>query len=111
VRRNFDELFDLPFPFAAVPDVFNNLGFKHHFNTGVLMLHRNTSTFESLRARIGDARFPTKEADHVFLNVYFGADVVYLEYLSYRALHRPKAILCNEVNGLFLQRQCEDDAS
>ncbi|KAH9968506.1 hypothetical protein BGW80DRAFT_1337874 [Lactifluus volemus] len=30
VRRNFDELFDLPFPFAAVPDIYKNLGFKLH---------------------------------------------------------------------------------
>ncbi|KAH9979507.1 hypothetical protein BGW80DRAFT_1455205 [Lactifluus volemus] len=31
VRLNFDKLFDLHFPFAAVPDIYVNLGFKLHF--------------------------------------------------------------------------------
>ncbi len=34
-RQNFDELFDLPFPFAAVPDVYDS-GFRLAFNAGVL---------------------------------------------------------------------------
>ncbi|KAI0246850.1 nucleotide-diphospho-sugar transferase [Lactifluus subvellereus] len=81
VRRNFDELFDLPFPFAAVPDVYPNSGFKLQFNAGMLALHPNSSTFESMRARIGDARFPAEEAEQAFLNVYFGADAVRLPYV------------------------------
>ncbi|KAH9979504.1 hypothetical protein BGW80DRAFT_1455203 [Lactifluus volemus] len=60
VRHNFDKLFDLPFPFAAVPDVYVNSGFKLHFNAGMLSLHPNTSTFESVRTRISDARFSEK---------------------------------------------------
>jgi len=81
VRRNFDELFDLPFPFGAVPDVYVKWGFKLHFNAGVLVLHPNHTTFESMRARIADARFPPAEAEQAFLNVYFGADAVRLPYL------------------------------
>lgn len=81
VRRNFDELFDLPFPFAAVPDVYPSSGFKLHFNAGVLALHPNSSTFESVRARIDDARFPATEAEQAFLNLYFGADAVRLPYM------------------------------
>lgn len=80
VRRNFDELFDLPFPFAGVPDVYGNSGFKLHFNAGVLVLHTNHSTFDNMLARIADARFPAKEAEQAFLNLYFGADVVRLPY-------------------------------
>lgn len=81
VRRNFDELFDLPFPFGAVPDVYGHLGFKLNFNAGVLVLHPNHTTYESILARIADARYPPGEAEQAFLNLYFGADVVRLPYL------------------------------
>ena len=81
VRRNFDELFDVPFPFGAVPDVYGNLGFKLNFNAGVLVLQPNHTTFENVRARINDARFPPVEAEQAFLNVYFGADAVRLPYM------------------------------
>ncbi|KAH9030443.1 glycosyltransferase family 8 protein [Lactarius pseudohatsudake] len=80
VGCNFDELFDLPFPFAAVPDVYGNSGFKLHFNAGVLVLHTSSATFEIMRARIADARFDPYEAEQAFLNVYFGADAVRLPY-------------------------------
>ncbi|KAF8474345.1 nucleotide-diphospho-sugar transferase [Russula ochroleuca] len=81
VRRNFDELFDVPFPFGAVPDVYENTGFKLNFNAGVLVLHPNHTTFENVRARITDARYPPGEAEQAFLNLYFGADAVRLPYL------------------------------
>jgi hypothetical protein len=81
VRRNFDELFDLPFPFGAVPDVYGNLGFKLNFNAGVLVLHPNHTTYESVLARIADARYPPGEAEQAFLNLYFGADAVRLPYV------------------------------
>ncbi|KAH9027572.1 glycosyltransferase family 8 protein [Lactarius hengduanensis] len=80
VRRNFDELFDLPCPFAAVPDVYGNSGFKLHFNAGVLVLHTSSATFDTVRARIADARFNPSQAEQAFLNVYFGADAVRLPY-------------------------------
>ena len=81
VRHNFDELFELPFPFAAVPDVYGSSGFKLHFNAGVLALHPSNATFENLNERIADARFNPHEAEQAFLNVYFGADAVRLPYL------------------------------
>ena len=81
VRRNFDELFELPFPFAAVPDVYGSSGFKLQFNAGMLALRPNNHTFESLHARIADARYDPGEAEQSFLNLYFGADVVRLPYL------------------------------
>jgi hypothetical protein len=81
VRRNFDELFELPFPFAAVPDVYYSSGFKLHFNAGVLALHTSNATFENLSVRIADARFNPREAEQSFLNVYFGADALRLPYL------------------------------
>ena len=81
VRRNFDELFDLPFPFGAVPDVYGNLGFKLNFNAGVLVLHPNHTTYENVLARMADARYPPGEAEQAFLNLYFGADVVRLPYV------------------------------
>ncbi|KIJ33586.1 glycosyltransferase family 8 protein [Sphaerobolus stellatus SS14] len=36
IRRNFEELFALPFNLAAVPDVFQNTGSMIGFNAGVL---------------------------------------------------------------------------
>ncbi len=95
VRSNFDELFDLPFPFGAVPDVYENLGFKLNFNAGVLVLHPNHTTYESLLARIADARYPPGEAEQAFLNLYFGADVVRLPYLynANLAIHERSPVL------------------
>ena len=81
VRRNFDELFDLPFPFAAVSDVYGDSGFKLQFNAAVLALHPNSTTFENMLARIADARFNPQEAEQAFMNVYFGADAVHLPYM------------------------------
>ena len=81
VRRNFDEPFELPFPFAAVPDVYYSSGFKLQFNAGVFVLHTSNETFENLSARIADARFDPHEAEQSFLNVYFGADALRLPYL------------------------------
>ena len=39
-RQNFDELFEMPFPFpfGALPDVYGNTGFKLPFSSGVLEL-------------------------------------------------------------------------
>src|SRR5216683_2262985 len=80
-RKNFDELFDSPFPFGAVPDVYGDRGFKLPFNAGVLVLQPNRSTYESMLERISDARFPLREAEQAFLNLYFGADAVRLPYV------------------------------
>ena len=75
-----DELFELPFPFAAVSDVYGS-GFKLQFNAGVLALHPSNDIFDSLYARFADAMYNPHEAEQSFLNVYFGADAVRLPYV------------------------------
>jgi glycogenin glucosyltransferase len=48
VRRNFDELFDSPFNFAAVPDVYgagDPRGFSLTFNAGVLAYRPSSTVF------------------------------------------------------------------
>jgi hypothetical protein len=80
-RQNFDELFEMPFPFGAVPDVYGSTGFKLPFNAGVLALRPNQTTFESMLSQLDDARYPPNEAEQAFLNLYFGADVVRLPYV------------------------------
>jgi alpha-N-acetylglucosamine transferase len=49
VRRIFDELFALPFSFAAAPDVWENEpGFTLGFNAGVLFLRPSTVVFTDM---------------------------------------------------------------
>lgn len=53
VRRNFDELFDSPFSFAAVPDVYgagDPRGFSLTFNAGVLAFHPSSLVFGAFDA-------------------------------------------------------------
>ncbi|KAI0375910.1 nucleotide-diphospho-sugar transferase [Pilatotrama ljubarskyi] len=82
VRRNFDELFALPFNFAAVPDVYiNRPGFTVSFNAGVLFVRPSTTAFRDLVAHINKARYPHQDAEQAFLNVFYGADTVRLPYI------------------------------
>ncbi|TFY52720.1 hypothetical protein EVG20_g10431 [Dentipellis fragilis] len=82
VRQRFDELFALPFRFAAVPDVeAKNPGFSLGFNAGVLALRPSTAVFESLLAQIDVARFPLRMAEQAYLNYYFGAEAVRLPHV------------------------------
>ncbi|KAA1471823.1 nucleotide-diphospho-sugar transferase [Dentipellis sp. KUC8613] len=82
VRRRFDELFALPFRFAAVPDVeAKDPGFSLGFNAGVLALQPSTAVFESLLAHMDIARFPLRMAEQAYLNYYFGAQVVKLPHV------------------------------
>jgi glycogenin glucosyltransferase len=37
--------------------------------------------YESVLARMADARYPPGEAKQAFLNLYFGADIVHLPYV------------------------------
>lgn len=81
VRRNFDELFDTPFNFAAVPDVYGDTrGFSITFNTGVLVVRPNTTILENMEQHLEIAKYPPGEADQAFLNLYFGGKVVELPY-------------------------------
>ncbi|KAI0636551.1 nucleotide-diphospho-sugar transferase [Trametes polyzona] len=79
--RNFDELFTIPFPLAAVPDVYEGRkGFTLGFNAGVLFLRPNSTTFEQMMTRVGEGVFGLHEAEQSFLNTFFGAEVARLPY-------------------------------
>lgn len=81
VRKNFDELFSLPFNFGAVPDVFMGYrGFTIAFNAGVLFLRPNTAVFEDMIEKLETAVYPPVMAEQAFLNVYFGSQVSRLPY-------------------------------
>ncbi|KAI0070863.1 nucleotide-diphospho-sugar transferase [Panus rudis PR-1116 ss-1] len=81
VRRNLDELFSLPFNFAAVPDIYlDSRGFVLAFNAGVLFLHPSTAVFNDMVSKIASARFPPEQAEQSFLNHYFGAEALRLPY-------------------------------
>ncbi|KZP15306.1 glycosyltransferase family 8 protein [Athelia psychrophila] len=90
VRRNFDELFALPWSFAAVADVYaSSRGFDVTFNAGVLALRTSSAVLKEMRqmvdvlteeAKQGRPSIPPNEAEQGFLNVYYGADVAKLPY-------------------------------
>jgi glycogenin glucosyltransferase len=84
VRRNFDELFTLPFNFAAVGDVFDQddrVGFRTSFNAGVLFLRPSTAIFHDMMAKMEIAKYPPTYAEQAFLNVYFGTQTARLPYV------------------------------
>ena len=82
VRRNFDELFLLPFNFAAVPDIYlDQRGFTIAFNTGVLFVRPDTAAFRDLVERINTAEYPHAEGDQGYINAWHGADAVRLPYV------------------------------
>ncbi|KAH8087806.1 nucleotide-diphospho-sugar transferase [Cristinia sonorae] len=81
VKRNFDELFALPFVFGAVPDVYiGKLGYALQFNAGVLFLHTSTEVFNDMVSKLTTAHYPLVDAEQSFLNHYFGAEAVRLPY-------------------------------
>ncbi|PCH35545.1 glycosyltransferase family 8 protein [Wolfiporia cocos MD-104 SS10] len=81
VRRNFDELFALPYSFAAVPDVFlDGRGFAVAFNAGVLFLRPSLDVFRDMVSKIATARYPAEDAEQSFLNHYFGKEALRLPY-------------------------------
>ncbi|KAF8881563.1 glycosyltransferase family 8 protein [Infundibulicybe gibba] len=87
VRRNFEELFDSPFTFAAVPDVFlpgNPKGFTISFNAGMLVLRPSTEVFNLMASELETAEFPLGDAEQSFLNLFFGSKALRLPY-SYNA--------------------------
>ncbi|KAF8221176.1 glycosyltransferase family 8 protein [Tricholoma matsutake] len=81
VRRNFDELFDIPFDFAAVPDVYRDKrGFAISFNAGVIGFRPSSAVLEVMKQRIETAKFPLDQAEQSFLNLFFSANVLRLPY-------------------------------
>ena len=65
VQQNFDELFDSPFNFAAVPDMYGTKGFAITFNTGVLALKPDSAVLEN-KQTFETADYPPGEADQSF---------------------------------------------
>ncbi|KAI0326332.1 nucleotide-diphospho-sugar transferase [Cubamyces sp. BRFM 1775] len=81
VRRNFDEVFRLPWTFAAVPDVYTtSAGYVSSFNAGVMYLRPDSALFHDMVAKIATARYPAEQAEQSFLNHYFGAEALRLPY-------------------------------
>ena len=82
VMKNFDELFSLPYPFAAVPDVFlGRRGFTINFNAGMLFLRPDSNLFHEMVNTLPDARYPPALAEQAFLNQYFASDALRLPYV------------------------------
>ncbi|KAJ7306262.1 glycosyltransferase family 8 protein [Mycena albidolilacea] len=84
VRRNFDELFDSPFQFAAVPDVYGTgdpRGFSITINTGVMAFRPSSAVYEDMLQEIEVAEYPLLQADQGFLNLYFGGTCMRLPYI------------------------------
>jgi hypothetical protein len=80
-KNNFDELFDIPFEFAAVPDAYPENGFTLGFNAGVMVLKPNTTVFEDMMSKVEGAKYKLKEAEQAYLNVYFGKQTVRLPHM------------------------------
>ena len=81
VRRNFDEIWNLPFEFGAVPDIFvGDPGFTPGFNAGILFFHPSTEIFKDMTSKLETTRFRLKDAEQSYLNHYFGAQSVRLPY-------------------------------
>lgn len=81
VLRNFEELFDLPFNFAAVPDVYGDKrGFTVNFNAGVLVFRPSTSVLDTMKGKLEIAKYPLKQAEQSFLNLFFATAALRLPY-------------------------------
>ncbi|KAF7441251.1 hypothetical protein PC9H_001600 [Pleurotus ostreatus] len=83
-RQNFDELFHLPFNFAAVPDVYgpgDARGFSLTFNAGVLAIQSSSCILKNMK-KSETARCPVQQAEQAFLNLYFGAKAARLRYIQ-----------------------------
>ncbi|EIM86308.1 nucleotide-diphospho-sugar transferase [Stereum hirsutum FP-91666 SS1] len=82
VRKKFDELWNLPYDFAAVPDVWETArGFILGFNAGMLFLRPSNDTFTNMMNNLEHAVYPPHEAEQAFLNLYFGGEAVRLPYV------------------------------
>jgi len=81
VRRNFDEIWDLPFEFGAVPDIWvDDPGFTVGFNAGILFFRPSTEIFKDMLSKLETTDFRLKDAEQSYLNHYFGAQSIRLPY-------------------------------
>ena len=82
VVKNFDELFDLPFVFAAAPDVYlDGRGFTVGFNAGVMAIKPSSEVFEDMLSKVEHAKFNRAWAEQSYLNLYYGSQAVKLPYV------------------------------
>jgi len=82
VRRNFDELFELPFVFAAVPDVYTDgRGFTINFNAGIMAFKPDSNVFADMLAKVESAHFDRIAAEQSYLNLYYGSQVLRLPHV------------------------------
>ncbi len=81
VNKNIDELFTLPYTFAAVPDIYINQGFTLDINAGVLVFRTSSATFADMLRKVGHARFERRFAEQGFLRMYFAHQVLRLPFV------------------------------
>jgi alpha-N-acetylglucosamine transferase len=82
VKRNFDELFDVPFVFSASSDVYlDERGFSIGFNAGVLAIKPNSTVFDDMLTKIYRDDYKHNEAEQGFLNLYYGQQVARLPHV------------------------------
>lgn len=82
VRQNIDELFELPFIFAAVPDVFtDDRGFSINFNAGVMAFKPDSRVFADMLSKVESAHFDRIAAEQSYLNLYYGSQVLKLPHV------------------------------
>lgn len=82
VRRNFDELFELPFIFAASPDIFtDDRGFALNFNAGVMAFKPDSTVFADMLSKVESAHFDRIAAEQSYLNLYYGSQVIRLPHV------------------------------
>lgn len=82
VVKNFDELFELPFVFAAAPDAYlDGRGFTISFNAGVMAFKPNSEVFKDMLSKVEDAKFNREAAEQSYLNLYYGSQVVRLPHI------------------------------
>ena len=82
VKRNFDELFDIPFVFAASLDVYlDNRGFGIGFNAGVLAIKPDSKVFNDMMTKVSRKDYKHDEAEKGFLNLYYGQQAIRLPHV------------------------------
>ncbi|KAG5642088.1 hypothetical protein DXG03_003612 [Asterophora parasitica] len=89
VRAPFPELFDLPYTFAAVPDVYTDAArsFTIDFNAGVLVFTPSPDVLATMKRTLQSsedsdtkARYPPAQAEQAFLNLFFAGTALRLPY-------------------------------
>lgn len=82
VKQNFDELWALPYEFAAVPDVYSDgRGFALSFNAGMLYLRTSSAIFNDMLEKMHSSAYRRLDAEQGFLNMYFATQVLRLPYI------------------------------